>query len=333
MNLTVPGAVSALEAAFSGLLAAGCEGDGLAGFERRALAIALATMCGDVSFSRTVLLDEAGCTSYPLDDELGLPYGDRVSPAAREFLATCGADVPYARTARLLEMAGGSSVSAVTVMGAVRAAGAAVAEGQREAARALCEDGVAPETEPSAGHVLLEADGTYVRMRDGSVAEVKAAVAYAGKREDGSRADPVRIGCVGEAPGDFWEQTVAQAGRRFDLAGVERVSLGTDREAQYVNGRARLPFREVDGLIDPFHVIRAAASCARDRKVGGSCIAGMLRCAGPEAAADLIEGMIEDGDCREWAGEVTAYMGHHAPRSAAARRWARWRPSSSTCTR
>ena len=83
-------------------------------------------------------------------------------------------------------------------------------------------------------------------------------------------ADPVRIGCVGESPGDFWEQAVAQVGRRFDLARVERVSLGTDGEAQYVNGASRIPFREVDGWIDPFHVIRAAASCAVDRGVGGS---------------------------------------------------------------
>ena len=136
-------------------------------------------------------------------------------------------------------------------------------------------------------------------MRDGSVPEVEAAVAYAGKREDGSRAGTVRIGCVGEAPGDFRGRAVAQVGRRFDLAGVERVSPDTGGEARHANGRAGLPFHEVDGWIDPFHVIRATASCARDRKVGGSRIAGMLRCAGPETAADLIEDAIEDGDCRE----------------------------------
>ena len=57
----------------------------------------------------------------------------------------------------------------------------------------------------------MEADGTWVRMRDGSMAEVKAVVAYAGK-EGGRRVEPVRLGCVGEAPGDFWEQAVAQMG-------------------------------------------------------------------------------------------------------------------------
>lgn len=151
-------------------------------------------------------------------------------------------------------------------------------------------------------------------MRDGSTAEVKAAVAYAGKRPDGSRADPVRIGCVGESPGDFREQAVAQAGRRFDLARAERVSLGTDGEAQYVNGASRIPFREVDGWIDPFHVTRAAASCAVDRGVGGRAIADALRRSGPEAAAGPIEGMAGRGGCREGARGVAAYLRRHAGR-------------------
>lgn len=97
----------------------------------------LATTMGDVAFRRTLLLDEAGSTLCPLDEELGLPLGDRVSPAAREFLVTCGADVPFARTARLLGMAGGSAVSATTVMNSVRRAGEAVAGMERSAARDL----------------------------------------------------------------------------------------------------------------------------------------------------------------------------------------------------
>ena len=57
-------------------------------------------MTGDVRFARTVLLDAAGSTSYPPDEALGLPMGDRVSPSMRDFLVTCGADVPFGRTSR-----------------------------------------------------------------------------------------------------------------------------------------------------------------------------------------------------------------------------------------
>ena len=351
MNLSiVPGAAAALEAALSELMASSPAGfaqleeaakrmalascaealsRALAARDRELLASSrpagsrvhsrrgrtLATTMGDVTFRRALLLDAAGSTLCPLDEELGLPLGDRVSPSARGFLVTCGADVPFARTARLLEMAGGSAVSATTVMNSLRRAGEAVAGLERSAARDLYRDGVPPEADSFAEEVLVEADGTYVRMRDGSAAEVKAVVAYAGKERGGGRArrvEPVRLGCVGEAPGVFWEQAVAQIGRRFDLARVERVHLGTDGEAQYVNGLASMRFPEAAGHIDPFHVARAVASCAVDRAAGGAALADAVRSLGPEACADLIDDMIEDGTAREGSEAVAAYLRRHA---------------------
>lgn len=282
MNLTAPAAVAAFEAAFLDMLREGPGGFGAFESEARSVALAscaeamsraleardrelaasrpkglrvhsrrpraLATMCGDVRFRRTVLVDGAGLTRYPLDEELDLPAGDRVSPSARSFLATCGADVPFARTAELMAIAGGSPVSATTVMDSVRSAGEAVAGIERARARDLFRDGVAPRADSAAEEVLVEADGTWVRMRDGSMAEVKAVVAYAGK-EEGRGVEPVRLGCVGEAPGDFRGRAVAQVGSRFDLARVERVRLETDGEAQYVNGAASMPFADVAGFI------------------------------------------------------------------------------------
>ena len=275
MNLTVPGAVAVLESAFSELLRG--SPPGFESFEASAKRIAnaccaeamgraleardrelassrpagsrshsrrrrtLATLSGDVSFTRTVLLDAAGSTLYPPDEELGLPLGDRVSPAARAFLVTCGADVPLTRTARLMAMAGGSEVSGVTVMNSLRGAVAAMAVGQRESARALYEDGVTPEAEGSAEHVLIEADGTYVRMRGGLV--------------------------------------------------------------------------------------------RGDRGAGGRAIADALRRSGPDAPAQLIEGMAGRGECREGRGAWPPTCAATRPGSGAGRRWARWRPSGSTSTR
>lgn len=348
MNLSiVPGAAAALEAALLELMASSPSGFAALEGAAKSMALAscaealsraleardrellasrpagsrvhsrrprtLATALGDVTFRRTVLLDAAGRTLCPLDEELDLPLGDRVSPAAREFLVTCGADVPFARTARLLEMAGGSAVSATTVMNSLRRAGEAVAGLEREAARDLWRDGVAPEADSSAGEVLVEADGTYVRMRDGSTAEVKAVVAYAGKERRGGRTlrrRPVRLGCVGEAPGDFWEQAVAQIGRRFDLARVERVRLGTDGEAQYVNGLASMRFPEATGHLDPFHVFRAVGRCARPPH--GEALVALLRSGGPEACAEAIGDLSADGLAAEGAGEVAAYLLRHA---------------------
>lgn len=348
MNLSiVPGAAAALEAALTELMASSPAGfDALEGAAKR-MALAsraealsraleardrellasrpsgsrvhsrrprtLATTLGDVTFRRSLLLDGAGRTLCPLDEELGLPLGDRVSPAARGFLVTCGADVPFARTARLMEMAGGSPVSATTVTNSVRRAGEAVAEMGRSAARDLYDDGVPPEADSAAEEVLVEADGTYVRMRDGSTAEVKAVVAYAGKGREGGKARrvaPVRLGCVGEAPGDFWEQAVAQVGRRFDLARVKRVHLGTDGEAQCVNGLDVMRFPEAAGHLDPFHVFRAAGRCAPPPH--GEALVALLRSGGPEACADAIDDLVEDGVASEGAGAVAAYLRRHA---------------------
>lgn len=343
MNLTAPAAVAALETAFLDMLRA--ERGGFGAFESGARSVALAscaeamsraleardrelaasrpkglrahsrrprtlaTMCGDVRFRRTVLVDGAGLTRYPLDEELDLPAGDRVSPSARSFLATCGADVPFARTAGLMAIAGGSPVSATTVMDSVRSAGEAIAGIERARARDLFRDGVAPGADSAAEEVLVEADGTWVRMRDGSMAEVKAVVAYAGK-EDGRRVEPVRLGCVGEAPGDFRGRAVAQMGSRFDLARVERVRLGTDGEAQYVNGAASMPLADVAGFIDPFHVFRAVGRCAPSPD--GSRLVSVLRSEGAEACAGAIEAMVGAGTAASGAEGVAAYLRRHA---------------------
>lgn len=343
MNLTAPAAVAAFETAFPGMLREGPGGFGafesgagsvalascaeamsraleardreLAASRQKGLRVhsrrprTLATMCGDVRFRRTVLVDGAGLTRYPLDEELDLPAGDRVSPSARSFLVTCGADVPFARTAELMAIAGGSPVSATTVMDSVRSAGEAVARIERRRARDLFRDGVAPGADSAAGEVLVEADGTWVRMRDGSMAEVKAVVAYAGK-EEGRRREPVRLGCVGEAPGDFRGRAVAQVGSRFDLARVERVRLGTDGEAQYVNGAASMPFADVAGFIDPFHVFRAVGRCAPSPD--GSRLVSVLRSEGAEACAGAIEAMAGAGTAASGAEGVAAYLRRHA---------------------
>ena len=351
-NLTVPGAVSALSQAFSDILSSGCASFGE--FEEKALELSrrttaeaisraleeldrelaasrpagariqahrprtLATMTGDVRFERTVLLDAAGCTVYPLDEALGLPMGDRVSPSMREFLVVCGSDVPFERTSELARMGGASKVSATTVMRSLRRAGEEIAETQREAAHALFSDGLAPKADTVAEHVLVEADGTYVTVRGhSSKVEIKAMVAYAGKEETPggrvSRVDPVRLGCVGVSPGEFWREAVAQVGSRFDLGRVERISLGTDGEPQYVNGLSAMTFApESDGHIDPFHVDRAVARCApRDTRLGWALLR-FLDAGGPEACAGAMEMLGSEGLLNDGWDRVAAYLRNHA---------------------
>lgn len=349
MNLTVPGAVAALESAFLEMLGAGAAD--MAAFEEEAIGLArrcaaeamglaltewdrglrrslprgwrvhsvrartLATMTGDVRFERAYCRDADGNYDFPLDAALDLPRGDRLSPAARSFAVSLGAEVPFARSAALMAAAGCSAVSPTAVMGAVRSAGERVAEADRRRARALYRDGVAPGGSEHADELLVEADGTYVRMRDGSTAEVKAVVAYAGKRARGKRVErvgAVRLGCVGEAPGDFWEQAVARVGAAYDLSRVGSFRLGTDGEAQYLAGEGKLP-GGAEARIDPFHLDRAVASCFpagsafRSQAVATLWGQGAARCAG------LIRLLSASGEAvTARAGEVADYLDAHA---------------------
>ena len=90
--------------------------------------------------------------------------------------------MPFSRAAALLGLAGGAAVSATTVMNSVRSAGAAIAAIECRGASDLFRDGVALEAGLAAEEVLVEAGGTWMRMRGGSMSEVKAMVAYAARR-------------------------------------------------------------------------------------------------------------------------------------------------------
>lgn len=343
MNLTAPAAVAALVTAFLDMLRAEPGGFGAFESEARSVALAscaeamsraleardrelaasrpkglrvhsrrprtLATMCGDVRFRRTVLVDGAGLTRYPLDEELDLPAGDRVSPSARSFLVTCGADVPFARTAELMAIAGGSSVSATTVMGSVRSAGEAIAGIERRRARPVPRRGGARGRLGGRGgarggrrHVGAHArrvdgrgEGRGRLRRQGGRAPARAG--EAGLRGRGAR----RLLGAGRGAGGL----ALRPGRRGARA-------PRDRRRGAVRQRRRLhaPFADVAGFIDPFHVFRAVGRCAPSPD--GSRLVSVLRSEGAEACAGAIEAMVGAGTAASGAEGVAAYLRRHA---------------------
>lgn len=82
----------------------------------------LITEIGDVAFSYHRVRDGEGRTSSPLAEQLGIRSNRQVSPGALSFLAEAGAELSYASAARLLARKGGSQVSAMTAMRALRQA-------------------------------------------------------------------------------------------------------------------------------------------------------------------------------------------------------------------
>lgn len=282
----------------------------------------LATEVGDLSFRYRRVRDGFGNTVVPCADALDLPWYARVSPAARSFLVEAGAEVSYQRAANLLAR-NGSRVSATTVMNALRGAGELCAEEDAALAEDLFVNGVVPEADVESAQVLVEADGTWIRLQgvaDGSPdrVEVKALVAYSSKAKEGGktrRVDAVHHGCVA-SPGEFWTQGVAAIGTRFDLSKVRVCHLGTDGEGWCKRGAEFLPARiSTAGHLDPFHVSRCVLSCFdRDAARGAWHVLDVANDGDAEEAARLLEAMRDLGVARpgKRTDRVVAYLRNNA---------------------
>ena len=277
----------------------------------------LASEVGDLRFKYRRVRDAFGNTVVPYADALDLPWGARVTPGARSFLVEAGADVSYQKAANLLAR-NGSRVSATTVMNAIRQAGALCAEEDAALAEDMFANGVVPDGEVESRQVLVEADGTWIRLQnvkegEPERVEIKALVAYGEKVKEGRkvrRADCVHHGCVA-SPDSFWTQGVAAIGTRFDLSKVEVCHIGTDGEGWCERGTEFFPARvKSTGHLDPFHVNRAVLSCFdRENAKGAWHVLGVLNDGDKEEACKLLEAMRDLGIAREKRStEVVGYL-------------------------
>ena len=267
----------------------------------------LASEVGDLRFKYRRVRDAFGNTVVPYADALDLPWGARVSPGAKSFLVEAGADVSYQKASSLLAR-NGSRVSPTTVMNAIRQVGALCAEEDAKLAEDLFVNGVIPEGEVESRQVLVEADGTWIRLQnvkqgEPERVEIKALVAYGEKVVDGKkvrRANAVHHGCIA-SPDSFWTQGIAAIGTRFDLGKVEVCHMGTDGEGWCERGTEFFPARvRSTGHLDPFHVNRAVLSCfAKEDQKGAWHVLDVLNDGDKEEACILLEAMRDFGIARE----------------------------------
>ena len=277
----------------------------------------LASEVGDLRFKYRRVRDAFGNTVVPYADALDLPWGARVTPGAKSFLVEAGADVSYQKAANLLAR-NGSTVSPTTVMNAIRQAGALCAEEDVGLAEDMFVNGVVPEGEVESEQVLVEADGTWIRLQGAKEGgpervEIKALVAYGSKVEEGKktrRADCVHHGCVA-TPDSFWTQGIAAIGTKFDLSKVEVCHMGTDGEGWCERGTEFFPAKvKSTGHLDPFHVNRAVLSCFdRENAKGAWHVLDVLNDGDKEEACKLLELMRDSGIAREKRStEVVGYL-------------------------
>jgi hypothetical protein len=140
----------------------------------------LLTRVGYLTIARGRSRRADGTRYFPLDERLGLPAHHEASPWVRSRALHLAATHPYREAARLLSQEVGAVVDHRAVWRWVQAEGARRRSVKDKGVRAMFCDGEAPprpkEAPPEALTVGIDATG--IRLKDGTTASVKLAVAF-----------------------------------------------------------------------------------------------------------------------------------------------------------
>ena len=268
----------------------------------------LASTVGDLKFKRRIYVDQYGNSGSLLDDRLDIGYRSRISPLAFEFLVNMATHVSYQVSSNILTQRGGSTISANTVMRAIRRVGLDCKCEDAKLAYDLYVNGVLPDSNSEVDELFLEGDGTYIALQNGKKAEVQALVAYAGKEGEKrvKRVDACHFGCVGSKD-EFWTQGISAVATNFDISQIKKVHMGFDGEAKYQQAEKYFLINaEFDGNLDPFHLNRDVARCFRDDDEAKAQVMSCLWYKNPLDAADMVMSYAEEGVCKKDRAEKLA---------------------------
>lgn len=229
----------------------------------------LVTLVGEVSYRRTVYLDEHGCRRAWADELLGVRPRARLSAGAFLWLARRSAEVSFRKAAADFEAMSGARVSHVTAMRCAREEGALLLAAAPEGPGLSCEgvrvevDGLWVALQRAAHREEALPRFLYEQSRERSSMELKVASAYAAKLDAGRgrrRRAALAVVASAEPPEEFFERVRAQMAASFELDDVRRVHYGADGGAWCGPERLRgmLPAHvRVLFKLDPFHVMQA----------------------------------------------------------------------------
>jgi len=227
---------SAITADKTGRRAVGCT------VERRGDERKLLTTFGEVSYSRTYFKKASGGYEYLVDSAMGIDSRARVSEGLGLSLASAAKDMSYAKTSRHIAR---GAVSRQTVMGRVRQSSAEMPE---------------PEFVRCVPELHVDADEAHITLRGGRKSEVPLISVYEGIEHRGKRGyckNVFHISEYGKTPDDFWEQTLSEIERRYDLTGT-KIYLHGDGGAWVQTGLEWLPGAAF--VLDKYHKNKAIKS-------------------------------------------------------------------------
>ncbi len=223
----------------------------------------LMTPMGEIRFERGYYRDlRTGEGIFLLDAGLGLPPRQRLSPWLEQIVVRTVVDLPYHRAGKLLSevIPAAPMVSAMAAWAAVQRAGSGVVERADARRTQLFEWGELPSGRRQTQQLGLEADEVIVRSRSTPRRGMglKVAAAYEGKEETGRgrrRLVERQVTAVVGGAEAFWEHTVAEAGRKWDLSCIQHTTVGGDGAGWVKQGLEHFPGSVY--RLDPYHLRRA----------------------------------------------------------------------------
>lgn len=244
----------------------------------------LVTLLGEVTFKRTIFLDEYGRRRAWLDELLGIPARAKFSPCAFVWIALHAAELSYRKTAAEFYKLTSAAVSHVTVMNIVHREGALLRAADAEFARS--GERLSQET------LFIETDGLWVHLQESEHREnalprflyeqarktksfeLKMAAIYAGKAKVApgryKRLELCLTCCEGSAD-EFWERAWRMLCENFEEDDLKRIAVGGDG-ADWC-GSERLEIKasaecSVDFTLDFFHVMKKITKAFPDQDSG-----------------------------------------------------------------
>ncbi len=204
------------------------------------------TVFGEFTIRRRLYRDrDTGTYHFLLDEALGLPSGQRLSPRMRESALDLGTETSFRRAARIMNRFV-PGISPMSVWEVVKQAGEAVQSEGEALRRAVFEDGEIPEGKHSASVLFLEADGVIVNQQRSKSkrAEVRLLTGDHGKQtsKTGRRTLKHRYSVAATSDAqNFWEEGSARLASQWKLDRIERVELGGDGASWVKQGSELFP--------------------------------------------------------------------------------------------
>ena len=233
---------------------------------------------GEITFSRTLFIDEYGIRRYWCDELLGVPERSRFSADSILWLLENVAYVSYGQTAKRFYKMSGYKVSKMAIWYLV----------QKEAI--LIEQyGYINIEKLSQGSICVEADGIFVAMqtperrkkvierfkyeheRKKVSFEIKCGCIYAGKTKEGNRTRRVNVDLIAGviSPESFWKNMNSKISAEYVLEDLEKIYFASDAGGWCTNHKLDYLTKNTDDVmqtIDNFHVYQAIWRAFPDAK-------------------------------------------------------------------